>query len=212
MRTRAGGEAEAGRHLIAVDVQPLRRHVDVDSTLSVGHRKARLRAEEGLVLDADLVAAAHDDLTGRIRIAVPDHDGAHDVGARVVAVAVPHRRAVGVQWPHLGRARHVVHGGQGLVLDGDRLHCRGGRARATAQPRSRRARRGSARGRSRGRADLRTRGRRSCCPGTSVCVSTACTPGSASAAEMSMERIRACACGLRSVAPCSIPGTLRSLE
>ncbi len=59
-----GGEAEAGRDLVAVDVQPLRRHVDVDSTLSIGHRKARLRAEEGLVLDADLVAAAHDDLAG----------------------------------------------------------------------------------------------------------------------------------------------------
>ena len=49
-------------------------------------------------------------------------------------------------------------------------------------------------------------------PGTSACVSTACTPGSASAAAMSIETMRACACGLRSVAPCNIPGTLRSLE
>ena len=55
-------------------------------------------------------------------VAVPDHDGAHDVGARVVAVAVTHRRAVGVERRHLGRARHVVHGGQRLVLDGDGSH------------------------------------------------------------------------------------------
>ena len=57
-----GREPEAGRDLVAVDVQPLRGHVDVDAALAVGHREARLRAEEGLILDADLVLAAHDDL------------------------------------------------------------------------------------------------------------------------------------------------------
>ena len=48
-------------------------------------------------------------------------------------------------------------------------------------------------------------------PGTSACVSTACTPGIVSAAEMSIERMRACACGLRSVWPQSIPAAERSL-
>ena len=48
--------------------------------------------------------------------------------------------------------------------------------------------------------------------GTSSWVSTACTPGSASARERSTETIRACACGLRSVSPQSIAGADRSLE
>ena len=38
-------------------------------------------------------------------------------------------------------------------------------------------------------------------PGTSACVRTACTPGSVSASERSIERTRACAWGLRNVAP-----------
>ena len=57
-----GRQAEAGRDLVAVDVQPLRGDVDVDAALAVGHGEARLRAEERLILDADLVLAAHDDL------------------------------------------------------------------------------------------------------------------------------------------------------
>ena len=48
-------------------------------------------------------------------------------------------------------------------------------------------------------------------PGTSSCVSTACTPGIVTASAMSIATIRACACGLRSVWPQSIPGTIRSL-
>ena len=46
-------QAEARRDLRAVDVQPLRRDVDVDAALAVGHREPRLGAEERLVLDAD---------------------------------------------------------------------------------------------------------------------------------------------------------------
>ncbi len=47
--------------------------------------------------------------------------------------------------------------------------------------------------------------------GRSSCVSTARTPGSARALVVSIDRIRACGCGLRSVAPCSIPCRQRSL-
>jgi hypothetical protein len=39
---------------------------------------------------------------------------------------------------------------------------------------------------------------------------TAFTPGSASAAEVSMDTMRACANGLRRTAPCSMPGRLTS--
>ena len=55
---RLGREAEALRHLVAVDVQPLRRDVQLDAAGAVRHREARLGAEEGLVLHPDLVAPA----------------------------------------------------------------------------------------------------------------------------------------------------------
>ena len=50
-------QVEARRDLVAVDVQPLRRDVDVDAALAVGDGQARFRAEEGLILDADVVDA-----------------------------------------------------------------------------------------------------------------------------------------------------------
>ena len=65
-----GLEAEAGRHLVAVDVQPLRRDVDVDAALAVGDRDARLRAEEGLVLGGGLVDPAHRHVALDVRVAV----------------------------------------------------------------------------------------------------------------------------------------------
>ncbi len=117
-----GRQAEARRDLVAVDVQPLRGDVDVDAALAVGHGQARLRPEKRLVLDADLVLAAYDHLAGGVRVAVPDDDAAHDVRARILAVAVPHGRPLGVQRRHLEGARHVVDRGQRLVLDGDRAH------------------------------------------------------------------------------------------
>ena len=61
-----GREAEAGRDLVAIDVQPLRGHVDVDAALPVGHGEPRLRAEERLILDPDLVLASHDDVARRV--------------------------------------------------------------------------------------------------------------------------------------------------
>ncbi len=51
------GQIEARRDLRAVDVEPLRRHVDVDPALAVRHCETGLRAQERLVLDARLVAA-----------------------------------------------------------------------------------------------------------------------------------------------------------
>ena len=48
-----GLEPEAGRHLVAVDVEPLGRDVDVDAALAVRDGEARLGAEERLILDAD---------------------------------------------------------------------------------------------------------------------------------------------------------------
>jgi hypothetical protein len=48
------------------------------------------------------------------------------------------------------------------------------------------------------------------CSNASAPVSTQTTPGSARAALASMERMRAWACGLRSTAACSMPGTTTS--
>ena len=50
-------EIEARRDLITVDVQPLRRDVDVDTALAVGDRQAGLRPEKGLILLADHIGA-----------------------------------------------------------------------------------------------------------------------------------------------------------
>src|SRR5204863_167915 len=49
-------------------------------------------------------------------------------------------------------------------------------------------------------------------PGTSSWVRTAWTPGIVTASATSISRMRACACGLRTVWPQSIPGATRSLE
>ena len=100
-------EAEAGRDLVAVDVQPLRRDVDVDAALAVGDREPRLGPEERLVLDPDVVDARHRDVALRVRVAVPDHHVPDDVRPRIVAVAVAHRRPVRVERLQLGRALHV---------------------------------------------------------------------------------------------------------
>jgi hypothetical protein len=45
-------------------------------------------------------------------------------------------------------------------------------------------------------------------PGISAAVIAATTPGAASAAERSMRRMRACACGLSTNAASSVPGTV----
>ena len=113
-------EAEARRDLIAVDVEPLGRDVDVDAALPVRDRDAGLGAEERLILLAGLVDAFHHDVAGHVGIAAPDHHGADDVGTRVVPVAVTHRGPVGMERIHLGRALGVRDRIERLVLDADR--------------------------------------------------------------------------------------------
>ena len=115
-----GLEIEARRDLVAIDVKPLRRDVDVDSALAVRDRDPRLGTEEGLILLADLVDAFDGDVPLGIRVAAPDHHRADDVGARVVAVPVSHRRPIGVERLHLGRALGIGDGLERLVLDANR--------------------------------------------------------------------------------------------
>ena len=112
-------QVEAGRDLVAVDVQPLRRDVDVDAALAVRNRQPGLRAEEGLVLDPDVVDAGHGHVTFGVGIAVADDDVSHDVRALVLAITVGHRRPVGMERLLLGRALHVDDRLEQLVLDLD---------------------------------------------------------------------------------------------
>ena len=114
-------KVEARRDLVAVDVQPLRRDVDVDAALAVRDREPGLGPEERLILDPELVDALDDDLARRVRVAVADHHVADDVRPRVVAVAVPHRRAIRMERLLLERALHVDDRLEQLVLDDDRL-------------------------------------------------------------------------------------------
>ncbi len=114
-------EPEAGGDLIAVDVEPLSRDVDVDPALAVGNGQAGLRPEEGLVLHAELVDPAHRDLALGVRVAVPDHNRAEDVRARVLAKAVACGRVLLVQGLLFGCPLGVDDRLERLVLDVDPL-------------------------------------------------------------------------------------------
>ena len=103
-------ERQALGELVAVDVQPLGRDVQDDAALAVGHREARLRPEEGLVLHPDLVAPADDDVGGRVGLAVLDHDRPQQVAALVQRGRARRHRRLG-----------VGHGLEHLVRDGDRV-------------------------------------------------------------------------------------------
>ena len=83
----------------------------------------------------------------------------------------------------LGRALGVDDGLERLVLDPDRARPRAAPARGARRRRARPARRSSGRGRSRAPAGRGTRARSVFAPGTSSCVSTAWTPGIASASR-----------------------------
>ena len=116
-----GLEVEAGRDLVAIDVEPLGCDVDVDAALPVGDRDPRLRAQERLILRADLVDARHHDLTFHAGIAVRDLDVPQDVRPRVVAIAVTRGRPAFVERDGFGCPLHVRDDGERLVLDDDRL-------------------------------------------------------------------------------------------
>ena len=114
-------QPEARRDLRAVHVQPLRGHVDVDAALAVGHGQSRLRAEERLVLDAELVVAAHRHVGLRVGIAVANHQVTDDVRPVVLAVAVAARRPLRMQVLLLERALHVGDRLQLVVRDANAL-------------------------------------------------------------------------------------------
>src|SRR5919204_1897149 len=114
-------EPETGRDLVAVDVQPLRRDVDVDPAVAVRDRQPGLRPEERLVLDPELVDAADGDVTLGFGVTVPDHDRAQDVRTRVVTEAVACGRVLVVQRLLVGRALGINDRLEWLVLDPDLL-------------------------------------------------------------------------------------------
>ena len=114
-------EREARRNLVAVDVRPLRRDVDVDAALAVRDREPGLRPEEGLVLLADLVHARDRHVRRRVEVAPLDDERADDVRPRVLAEAVPRGRLARVQRLGLGRTLRVGDRLERLVLDPHRL-------------------------------------------------------------------------------------------
>ena len=134
-----GSEREAGRDLVAVDVDPLGGDVDVDASLSVRDGEAGLGAEECLVLGADLVDAADRDVALDVWVAVPDDHRADDVGARVVAEAVAGGRPVRMQRLLLRRSLGIGNRWQLLVRDLDRGRRRGVPARGCRRRRPPRA-------------------------------------------------------------------------
>ena len=206
-----GGEREARRNLVAIDVDPLGGDVDVDASLPVRDGEAGLGAEERLVLGAHLVDAADRDVALGVRIAVPDHHRADDVGARVLAEAVAGGRAVGMQRLLLRRLLGVGDRRQLLVGDLDR----GGGAACFL-----RAVGGDDRHRLSVVADTVDREHRLVGDLEAVRLRSGhvgvrqdgVDARAARAAETSIARMRACACGLRSVWPQSMPGASRSLE
>ena len=110
------GQVEAGGDLVAVDVQPLGRHEQLDPAVLARHGQPRLRAEEGLVLHAHLVRALDDHVAGRFRIAVPQPD-------------VPEHVAVGVDGRRRDRRLCVHQRFEHLVLDLDGRAGAGGELR-----------------------------------------------------------------------------------
>jgi hypothetical protein len=76
-------QPQAGRDLVAVEVQPLRRDVQLDAPVAVGNCQPGLRTQERLVLDADLVTAADDHLAGGARVTAHDRDRPQQVALRV---------------------------------------------------------------------------------------------------------------------------------
>ncbi len=126
------GQVEHRSHLLAVHVQPLGGDVEVDAAVLGGHGEAGLGAEEGLVLHADLVVAADDDVRQRPHLV--RHAAAGDQPLLVADVAV-RVRLVLVRLVDVAvrlRVEALLLGddrGEHLVLDRDLLHRAAGRFR-----------------------------------------------------------------------------------
>lgn len=73
------GKIEAGCDLPTVDVQPLRRDVQLDAAVGTRDGQAGFGAHERLVLHADLVAALDGDVAHHGRVAVTQLDGPEHV-------------------------------------------------------------------------------------------------------------------------------------
>ncbi len=114
-------ERETRRHLVAVDVRPLRRDVDVDAALAVRNGEPGLGPEERLILLADLVDARDRHVAGRIRVAAADDERADDVRPRILAEAVARGRIGRMQRLRLGRALGIDDRLERLVLDSNGL-------------------------------------------------------------------------------------------
>ena len=144
-----GRQAESEADLALVDVQPLGGDVQVDAAVLGRHGEPGLRAEEGLVLHADL------EVQGDRR---PGRSGSAPRRSLRCRTRLPGRCTAGASAVH--RPARVGDGGQHLVVDDDPLRPRGerspdGRRRRAppARPRSGRTPRPAPAGR-------RARGRR----------------------------------------------------
>ena len=103
-------EREARGNLSSVDVEPLRRDVELDTAaIVIGNRETGLGPEEGLVLHPDLVRPLDDHRAGCVGITVSD---AH----------VTEQIAVGVDRGRVECGDRIRERDQRLVLDADRVH------------------------------------------------------------------------------------------
>lgn len=123
------GQAQDGRDLTQVGVQPLGGDVEVDATVLGGHGETGLGAQERLVLHAEGVLALDDEvglLGGLFDVAADDRLAVHDVGVRDVADVVVVAVLVDEDRVRRGRGRLVRDDRQLAVLD---LDLGGGAAR-----------------------------------------------------------------------------------
>lgn len=122
------GQAEHGRDLLEVRVQPLGRDVELDAAVLGGDRESGLRAEERLVLHAEGVLALDDEvraLPGCRHVAAHDRLAVHDVRVRNVADVVVVAALVDEDRVRRGRGQLVGDDREFAVLD---LDLRGGAA------------------------------------------------------------------------------------
>ncbi len=116
------GQAEDGRDLLEVGVQPLGRDVEVDSAVLGRHGESGLRTEEGLVLHAEGVLALDDEvglLGGLFDVSAHDRLPVHDVRVRDMADVVVVAALVDEDRVRRGRGRLVGDDREFAVFDLD---------------------------------------------------------------------------------------------